>query len=223
MDTVDNARADAAINATDLCFRYGSKTVLDISRFDLAQGEDIAVIGPSGCGKTTFLHVLAGLARPSSGVIHVLGQDLSRLKSGHLDRFRGQRIGMVFQRLHLLPALSVRDNVLLAQRLARVPVDDDRVSDLFARLDLTELVDHKPSMLSQGQAQRVAIARALVHGPQLVLADEPTSALDDRRADEAIELLRESAQAVGAALLVVTHDQRVRGRLSREFSLEQPS
>ncbi len=179
----------------------------------------MAVIGPSGCGKTTLLHLLAGLIRPRSGVIRILGQDLSQLRGGHLDHFRGQRIGLVFQRFHLLPALTVYENVLLAQRLARVPIDPARVEALFDRLNLAGLERHKPSMLSQGQAQRVAIARALVHGPELVMADEPTSALDDDHATEALALLRQSAQAVGAALLVVTHDQRVHGRLEREFEM----
>lgn len=180
----------------------------------------MAVIGPSGCGKTTFLHLLAGLMRPGAGVIKVLGQDLSILRGAGLDRFRGQHMGLVFQRLHLLPALTVLDNVLLAQRLARVPVERERVAALFDRLDLSGLEDRKPARLSQGQAQRVAIARALVHGPDLVMADEPTSALDDRNAAQALDLLEVCVRAVGAALLVVTHDRRVRGRLDHEFEME---
>ena len=166
---------------------------------------------------------MAGLIRPSAGVIRILGQDLSTLRATDLDRFRGQHIGLVFQRFHLLPALTVRDNVLLAQRLARVPIERAQVEALFDRLNLTGLEHHKPSMLSQGQAQRAAIARALVHGPELVMADEPTSALDDQHAERALALLKESVQAVGAALLVVTHDQRARGRLDREFEMGAPS
>ena len=212
-----------AIDVTDLRFAHGARTVVDIDRCQLASGESMAVIGPSGCGKTTFLHLLAGLIRPGSGVIRVLDRDLSRLRAGALDRFRGRHIGLVFQRLHLLPALTIHQNVLLAQRLARVPMDRTRVEALFDRLNLTGLEGHKPSMLSQGQAQRVAIARALVHGPELLMADEPTSALDDRHADEALALLRESARAAGAALLVVTHDQRVRGHLEHEFEMATPA
>jgi len=183
----------------------------------------MAVIGASGCGKTTFLHLLAGLIRPSAGTIKVLGQDLAQLRGGALDRFRGQRIGLVFQRLHLLPALAVKQNVVLAQRLARKSIDVTRIDALFERLNIGQLENHKPSMLSQGQAQRVAIARALVHSPQLVMADEPTSALDDHQAEQALALLRESAEAVGAALLIVTHDQRVRGAMTREFELTAQS
>ena len=192
---------------------------MSIERCQLARGDSMAVIGPSGCGKTTFLHLLAGLIPPSAGVIRILGRDLSTLRATDLDRFRGQHIGLVFQRFHLLPALTVRDNVLLAQRLARVPIERAQVGALFDQINLRGLEHHKPSMLSQGQAQRVAIARALVHGPELVMADEPTSALDDQHAESALALLKESARTVGAALLVVTHDQRVRGHLDREFEM----
>ena len=212
-----------AIDVTDLRFAHGARTVVEIDRCQLASGQSMAVIGPSGCGKTTFLHLLAGLIRPGSGVIRVLDRDLSQLRGGELDRFRGRHIGLVFQRLHLLPALTIHQNVLLAQRLARVPLDRTRVEALFDRLNLTGLEGYKPSMLSQGQAQRVAIARALVHGPELLMADEPTSALDDGHAVEALALLQESARAAGAALLVVTHDQRVRGHLEHEFEMVTPA
>ena len=212
-----------AIEVTELRFDHGERTIVDISRCQLAVGESMAVIGPSGCGKTTFLHLLAGLIRPRSGVIRILDRDLSQLRGSHLDRFRGRHLGLVFQRLHLLPALTVHENVLLAQRLARVPMDPTRVEALFDRLNLTGLERHRPSMLSQGQAQRVAIARALAHRPALLMADEPTSALDDRHAEEAVALLRESARAAGAALLVVTHDQRVRGHLEHEFEMATPA
>lgn len=209
----------AAIDVTDLSFSYGDRRVVDLGRFELAKGASLAVIGPSGCGKTTLLHLLAGLIRPDTGRIHVLGQDLSELSDTALDRFRGRSIGLVFQRFHLLPALNVRENALLAMKLARSKPDREKVEELFHRLGLEGLERHKPSMLSQGQAQRVAIARALVHGPPIVMADEPTSALDDGNAAEVIELLRESVAAAGAALLVVTHDQRVRGLLDSEHEL----
>ena len=215
--------ATPAIDVAELGFRYSDKTVLSLAQCRLERGRSMAVIGASGCGKTTFLHLLAGLIRPSTGSVHVLGQDLSALGGTALDRFRGRNIGLVFQRLHLLPALSVRENVLLAQRLGGERADPERAGTLLAQLDLNGLEQHKPSMLSQGQAQRVAIARALVHRPSLIMADEPTSALDDSHAAQALELLQQSAAAVGAALLIVTHDQRVRGHLDDEFELEVPA
>lgn len=212
-----------AIEATDLEFRYQNQVAMRIAECRLGARESMAVIGPSGCGKTTFLHVLAGLLRPTSGTVQVLGQDLSHLQGSRLDRFRGQHIGLVFQRFHLLPALSVRQNVLFAQRLARSRVSAARLQELFERLNLTGLEHHRPSMLSHGQAQRVAIARALVHGPDLVMADEPTSALDDEHAAGALDLLQDVARSAGAALVVVTHDQRIRGRLDHEFEMAAPS
>ena len=166
---------------------------------------------------------MAGLIRPGSGAIRILGQDLAELRGAKLDRFRGRNIGLVFQRFHLLPALNVRENVLLAQRLAGGRIDAARVAELLEQLDLGGLEHHKPSMLSQGQAQRVAIARALVHSPEIIMADEPTSALDDRNAEQALTLLQGAAQTVGAALLVVTHDQRVRGCLDDEFEMQVPA
>lgn len=222
-ENVASNSATLAIDVSDLDFSYGETKVLNIERCKLDRGRSMAVIGPSGCGKTTFLHLLAGLIRPVSGVIRILGQDLSELRGASLDRFRGRNIGLVFQRLHLLPALSVRENVLLAQRLGGSGIDEARVATLLKLLDLGGLEHRKPSMLSQGQAQRVAIARALVHGPELIMADEPTSALDDQHAEQALALLQSSARAVGAALLVVTHDQRVRGSLDDELELQVPS
>ncbi len=212
-----------AIDASAVRFNYDNRPILNVANCELESGQSMAVIGASGCGKTTFLHLLAGLIRPSSGSIKVLGQDLAQLQGGELDRFRGQRVGLVFQRLHLLPALTVIQNVALAQKLARKTIDEEPIAALFERLNLAGLEHHKPSMLSQGQAQRVAIARALVHSPELVMADEPTSALDDYQAEQALALLRESAEAVGAALLIVTHDQRVRGAMTREFELTAQS
>ena len=211
-----------AVDVTDLGFSYGDTVIVDLERCELERGGSMALIGPSGCGKTTVLHLLAGLLRPDSGSIRILGQDLSELSGTRLDRFRGRNIGLVFQRLHLLPALSVVENVLLAERLAGNRIDRSRIAMLLEQLGLEGLEHHKPSMLSQGQAQRVAIARALVHSPDFIMADEPTSALDDGHAEQALAVLQASAQSVGAALLVVTHDQRVRGCLDTEFELEAP-
>ena len=151
-----------------------------------------------------------------------MGQDLSELHGAALDRFRGRHIGLVFQRFHLMRALNVRANIKLAAKLARRD-DNADIDDLCARLGLSGLERHRPSMLSQGQAHRVAIARALVHRPPIIMADEPTSALDDDNAQQVIALLKETAAAADAALLVVTHDQRVRGLLDSELELRAPA
>lgn len=208
------------LDIQSLEFAYGERVVLRMGNLELQAEETCAVLGPSGCGKTTLLHLIAGLLRPAHGSVTVCGQRLSDLDPADCDRFRGRHLGIVFQRLHLLPALSVLDNLLLAQHLARVPSDAKAARALLAELGIEALARSKPSMLSQGQAQRVAIARALVHRPHLLLADEPTSSLDDQNAQRAIELLRAQAVSAGAALLVVTHDQRIRGQLGRELTLE---
>ena len=211
------------IDADALTFRYGTEDIVSIEHFQLRAGESLAVLGASGCGKTTFLHLLAGLLKPTTGQIKLLDQDITAMSGAELDRFRGRHIGMVFQRLFLMPALNVRQNVELAQRLSRQPIDASRIGSLLEQLGLDGVAHHKTRILSQGQAQRVAIARALVHQPAIVLADEPTSALDDGNSVQAMTLLKEAAANAGSALLVVTHDQRLRGQLDRELEMSAPS
>lgn len=213
------ANSNEAIEVRDLHFAYARQTVLRLDRFRLGRSENTAVIGPSGCGKSTFVHLLAGLLSPDAGSVRVLGQDLAALAEAERDRFRGRHIGFVFQRLHLLPALTVRENLALAQRLARRERGRRRIDTLLERLGLAPMAGRKPRALSHGQAQRAAIARALVHEPELVIADEPTSALDDGHARDVLALIREVAAGSGAALLIVTHDHRVRGQLDGEFAL----
>jgi len=220
---MNQAAVPFALDVRGLTFSYDSTPVLRVERMRLGEGESAALIGPSGCGKSTLLHVVAGLLRPSAGSVAVCGQDLHALSPAAADRFRGRHLGIVFQRLHLLPALPVLENVLLAQRLARQRPDPAEARALLASLGVEGIERRKPATLSHGQAQRVAIARALIHRPRLVLADEPTSALDDGHASRAIALLREQARLAGAALLVVTHDQRIRGALDREFELGAPA
>ena len=216
-----SARSSDAIEVRDLRFAYARETVLRLDRFRLGRSANTAVIGHSGCGKSTFVHLLAGLLSPDAGSVRVLGQDLAALAEAERDRFRGRYIGFVFQRLHLLPALSVRENLALARRLARRQREPGRIDTLLERLGLARLAGRKPRALSHGQAQRAAIARALVHEPELVIADEPTSALDDGHAREVVALIREVAADSGAALLIVTHDHRVRGQLDGEFALDK--
>lgn len=193
--------------------------VLELDQLSLAAGDQLAVLGPSGCGKSTLLHTMAGLLRPSSGNVEICGQALNQLDAGARDRFRGQHIGIIFQRLHLIPALNVIQNLALAQRLARTRIDLAHCRTILAQLGLEAFANASPQVLSQGQAQRVAVARALVHRPALLLADEPTSSLDDDNAARTIGLIQAHARACNAALVVVTHDQRLRGSFPRELHL----
>ncbi|MEM1042191.1 MAG: ABC transporter ATP-binding protein [Bacteroidota bacterium] len=200
--------------------RYGRTAVLDLPHLSIAQGEYHLVLGRSGSGKTTLLHVLAGLLRPSEGRAVVAGEDLGALGSDALDRFRGRHIGIIFQQMHLLPTLTVEQNLLLAPYLAGLPQDEGRARAVLGSLDVGEKAGAYPHELSLGQRQRVAIARAVMNRPRLLLADEPTSSLDDRRAEQVLGLLREQAAEHEATLVVATHDARIVGAFEHRLDLD---
>ena len=190
--------------------RYAGTPVLRIDAWQAQAGEHWLLAGPSGSGKTTALHILAGLTTPTVGRVVVGGTDLATIQGSARDRWRGRCVGLVPQRLHLVGALDVRANVLLAQFLAGLPQDRARVDELLAAVGVGELAHRYPRALSQGQAQRVAVARAVVNRPALVLADEPTANLDDAHATATLDLLQRQARATGATLVVASHDARVR-------------
>jgi len=207
------------LDVRDLVQMFGERTVLDLPGWRVTRGGHSLVIGPSGCGKSTLLHLIAGLIRPSRGQIAVDGQDLVALGAAALDAFRGRRIGIVLQNLHLIAALSVRDNLRLARWLARLVPDPDRVDGLLDELGLARLARSRPRQLSQGERQRLAIARAVINRPALVLADEPTSALDDANCAAVLDLLQRQAQASGATLIVATHDHRLQPHFEHRLEL----
>jgi putative ABC transport system ATP-binding protein len=206
-----------------LAHRYGEAEALRLPEWKVAQGERWLVLGPSGCGKTTLLHILAGLVRPSDGQVEVAGESLLKLEGARLDRWRATSVGIVLQALHLVKHLSVRDNLRLAQYLAKVPQDDARIDDTLGALGVAAKSARRPSELSQGEQQRVAIARAVVNRPKLVLADEPTANLDDAAAATVVELLSEQAARYGATLVVATHDARVKGKFRERLELAVPA
>lgn len=211
-----------AVQIENLSHSYAAQPVLELTDFTLEAAEHAAILGESGCGKSTLLHLIAGLLTPTAGRIAVCGADLATLTPAARDRHRGRHLGIVLQKLHLLPAFSVLDNLLLAQSCARAPADRPRALGLLEQLGLAQKAYALPAALSQGQAQRVAIARAILHRPQLILVDEPTSSLDDANAQRVLDLLISCARECGAALLVVTHDARIRGRFDRELLLQAP-
>jgi ABC-type lipoprotein export system ATPase subunit len=204
----------------DLKHAYDGAEVLKIASWQVEQGSQWLVLGPSGSGKTTLLHILAGILRPNAGNVTIAGQDVRGLSPDQLDRFRGRHIGIVLQRLHLIPSLTVVNNLLLAQYLAGLPQDGARVQEVLTSLDLTEKAGAYPHQLSFGQAQRVAVARAVVNRPRLLLADEPTSNLDDARCAQAFELLESQARGCNATLVIATHDQRIKARMANHFQLK---
>ncbi len=198
----------------------GKLAVVCVDRLSIAPGEHTLLLGPSGSGKTTLLNVLSGLTVAFKGRINVDGVALNTLTAAGRDKFRRQKIGLVMQRLHLISALSVENNLLLAQRLADAPRDVKRVAAVLQALGIEHKAAQFPRALSQGEAQRVAIARAVLNRPMIVLADEPTSALDDVQCDAAIELLFAQAREHGATLVVATHDARIKKRFVRVHTLE---
>jgi putative ABC transport system ATP-binding protein len=202
--------------------RYGAHAALAIDSFEAAPGEHWLVLGPSGCGKTTLLHIVAGLLRPSEGEVEVAGQRLAALAGAALDRWRGATVGIMLQALHLVPHLSVRDNLRLAQYLARRPQDEARVAEALAGLGIADKAGRRPGELSQGERQRAALARALVNRPKLLLADEPTANLDDAAAAQAADLLLEQAAREGATLVVASHDARVKQKFRHTLELRAP-
>lgn len=200
--------------------RYGADTALRIDSWQAASGEHWLLSGPSGSGKSTALHLLSGLSRPSRGTIEVAGQDLNELDGAALDRWRGRTVGFVPQRLHLVAALTVLENLLLAQYLSGQAADAASARLALAAVRLDGFSGRYPETLSQGQAQRVAVARAVVHRPMLLMADEPTASLDDEHASATLDLLVSQARAVGATLVIASHDARVRAALPLRHELK---
>jgi len=198
---------------------YDGQEILRLDDWSVAEGENWLVLGPSGSGKTTLLHVLAGILTPSEGSVSVAGQNLDQLRASDIDRFRGRNIGIVFQRLHLIPSLTVLGNLLLAQYLAGAKQNIHDAHLLLASLGLTGKAYSRPHALSFGQMQRAAVARAVVNKPRLILADEPTSNLDDANAAAALDLLLTQARACNAALVIATHDRRIADRFERRITL----
>lgn len=182
-------------------------------------GETLLILGNSGSGKTTLLNLMALLLRPSSGEIHVGGTDVSTLALEALPKFRAQHIGLVFQKPYFVNALNVEDNLLMANYFGGKAQDRGRVRALAEKLGFAALRNKRVTELSGGEQQRVGIARALMNRAQVILADEPTSALDDLNCERVADLLEAQAKESGAALVIVTHDHRLKNRFPNQISL----
>jgi putative ABC transport system ATP-binding protein len=194
--------------------------ILDIDQFQVAAGEQMVLSGRSGCGKTTLLHIIAGLSRPDSGTVQIDGSDITKLAEVGRDRFRAEKIGYVFQTFNLLPGFSALENVLLGMSFGSGRADAGRARQLLERVGLGRRLTHKPAMLSVGEQQRVAVARALANRPKLLLADEPTANVDAGHQQQIVDLIRQSCQDEGVALVLVTHTPEVAQQFSRVEKLE---
>lgn len=200
---------------------FEEKAVEDV-RLSCDRGQRCVLLGPSGSGKTTLLSILGALLRPTTGAVYIEGEAIPFSCSRHLTAIRRHRIGFVFQHSHLLPFLTVKDNLRLVSENVGLPKSsvNQRIIELAEMLGIEAYLDRMPSKLSGGQRQRVAIARALLHKPGLILADEPTAALDWQNGRTAIQLLVDQARIEHAVLFVVTHDTRLLSFFDRVFVME---
>lgn len=207
------------IQVRDLAYTYPGGKKIAFGDFKLDRGEHCLLLGESGCGKTTLLHLLGGLLRNNTGTINVNGSDFSKMSNVELDKFRGQHLGFIFQKNHLITALTVNQNLLMAPYLSGTQSTADRSKEILGMLNISDLKDARVTTLSQGQAQRVAIARALMNKPEVILADEPTSALDDKNCEAVIELLLQIAKANDTTLIIATHDSRLKSKFEKQIRL----
>lgn len=205
---------------TDLVAGYGGRAIARLRDLSVAAGEAAVLAGASGSGKTTLLLGIAGLADRLAGTVRVDGESLGELGPRARDRHRGRRIGLIFQDLHLIPGLTAVDNMLLAPFAAGVRGDRHRALGLLDRLGVADKANARAETLSRGEAQRVAIARAMLMEPRLILADEPTASLDDDACAAVLDLLTGATRDAGAALVIATHDARVRRHVSQVVAAE---
>lgn len=186
---------------------------------ELARGEAVGLVGPSGSGKTSLLMVLAGLERATSGSVSLDEQEITRLNEDALAKLRRERVGIVFQAFHLIPAMTALENVAIPLELAGVRDADKRARAALNGVGLSHRLTHLPGQLSGGEQQRVALARAFAPEPALLLADEPTGNLDHATGESVIDLLFALRQRTGTTLLLITHDRDLAARCDRQVHL----
>ncbi|MGW8122746.1 ABC transporter ATP-binding protein [Roseivirga echinicomitans] len=209
------------ITIENLNFGYSEKRILSVPHMEIKEKQHLMILGKSGSGKTTLLHILGGLLKPVQGKVLIDDTNLYQLSGSEMDKYRGQNIGLVFQKAHLISALTVKDNLLLAQYFSGIPQDTNRIKEVLKTLNLSEKLNSKVRQLSQGEQQRVTIARALLNKPRVILADEPTASLDDDNANSVIQLLKEQAENHNASLIIATHDKRVKDAFDLQLNLNE--
>ena len=206
------------IKTESVKFSYDGKKYFDFPDINLDSGENLLIIGNSGIGKTTLLHLLAGILKPKSGSINVSGIDISKFSDTELDKFRGDNIGIVFQKPHFISSLTINENLKLAKYLSPSKTGGD-AEKILESLNIKDKYQQKPNQLSEGEKQRASIALALINSPSLILADEPTSSLDDFNCDNVIKLLKTQAKDHKAQLIVITHDARLKKHFKNNLNL----
>ncbi|MEZ6040244.1 MAG: ABC transporter ATP-binding protein [Planctomycetaceae bacterium] len=189
--------------------------VLGIDQFSLQQGEQVALVGSSGGGKTTLLNVISGILLPDSGEVRIDGTNIAKMSEVVRDRFRAQKIGIVFQTFNLLPAFTALENVLLGMSFSGRKVDRTFALHLLDRVGLSHRLNQSPKRLSVGEQQRVAVARALANRPCLMLADEPTANVDPANQELILKMICDTCRENNITLLMVTHSTEVAGTFGR--------
>jgi putative ABC transport system ATP-binding protein len=208
------------IRTEALTFQYQKDSpLLTFPDVDCTARQPLLLLGESGCGKTTLLHLLCGMLQPTSGSVWLDGQNLASLSEAERDAYRGEKVGIVFQKSHFVQSLSVLENLAIPAFLQGAAFDKARGMHMLEQLGVAHKANSRPRDLSIGEQQRAGIARALIHQPLVVLADEPTSALDDSSTAAVITLLESQAAAAGATLVIVTHDQRLKDRYAQRIEL----
>jgi putative ABC transport system ATP-binding protein len=199
----------------------GSITVLSGVDAEIAAGETVAIVGPSGSGKSTLLTLLAGLDRPTSGAVRLLGEDIGRMSEKALTGFRARNLGIVFQQFHLMSHLSAEENVALPRKIAADPQAHAQAQAALGEVGLAHRLAHFPHELSGGERQRVAIARALIGRPPLILADEPSGNLDGRTGEQVMRQLFELVRTHRSTLILVTHNEELARWCDRRLVLHE--
>lgn len=207
------------IETSELTFTFDNKRIFNYPAIKCDKGQKLLIYGNSGRGKSTLLHLLAGILTPNHGQIIIDGVDITKLRFGNTDKYRGQKIGFIPQRLHLIHSLNVQDNILAACYFAKKKANKDRLYNITEELKITPLLDRKPQSLSLGEQQRVCIARAIINSPAILLADEPTSSLDEKNTEKVMELLDRACHIDNTALIVVSHDERIKNSIHHQISL----
>ncbi|MEM6720729.1 MAG: ATP-binding cassette domain-containing protein [Bacteroidota bacterium] len=208
------------IQTENLTFHYKQKEhTFQFPDFALQEQENLLILGKSGIGKTTLLHLLAGLLSPVSGNVIINDVNISSLSASKLDAFRGQNIGVVFQKNHAVQSLSVVENLQARLFFSKKKIDNTAIDHLLTELGLIDYKNRKVNALSEGQLQRLGIALSVIHNPKVIFADEPTSSLDDENCKIVIELLKRQAKQSNANLIVITHDHRVKSSFSNTIAL----